>query len=149
MQTNRSRLALVVAVLGISTASLIAGPGPQYWNRATPVTSTKEADALKPGDTAVMVCGACKTVLVRDSRHVGPPGKGYEQWFTIGAKHKCDHCGGEMSVVRGKTSDSMQHNCSMCGEGAAFCCAVKTDTRPAAKTATPPVPKTDTPPAKK
>ena len=74
MKTNRSLLALVGAVLSLSTASLIAGPGPQFWNRATPVTTTKEADALKPSDTAVMVCGACKTVLVRDSRHVGPAG---------------------------------------------------------------------------
>jgi len=149
MKTHRSLLALVGAVLSLSTASLIAGPGPQFWNRTTPVTTTKEADALKPSDTAVMVCGACKTVLVRDSRHVGPAGKGYEEWFTIGAKHKCDHCGGEMAVVRGKATDSMQHNCSMCGEGAAFCCAVKTDTPPAAKTGTPSAPKADTPPAKK
>jgi hypothetical protein len=141
MKTNPSLLALVGAVLSLSTASLIAGPGPQFWSRTTPVTTTKEADALKPSDTAVMVCGACKTVLVRDSRHVGPAGKGYEEWFTIGAKHKCDHCGGDMSVVRGKTTDSMQHNCSMCGEGAAFCCAVKADILPA--------PKPDTPSAKK
>jgi hypothetical protein len=141
MKTHRSLLALVGAVLSLSTTSVFAGPGPQFWNRTTPVTTTKEADALKPSDTAVMVCGACKTVLVRDSKHVGPAGKGYEEWFTIGAKHKCDHCGGEMSVVRGKTADSMQHNCSMCGEGAAFCCAVKTDT--------PPAPRADTPPAKK
>jgi hypothetical protein len=131
MNPHRSLLALGAALV-LSSASLIAGPGPQYWNRATLVTTTKEADALKPGDTAVMVCGACKTVMVRDSKHVGPAGKGSEQWFTIGTKHQCGHCGGEMSVVRGKTTDSMQHNCSMCGEGAAFCCAVTTDT-PAAK----------------
>ncbi len=124
-----SMLALAIS-LG---SSAIAGPGPQFWNRASPVTTTKEAEALKPTDTAVMVCGACKTVLVRDAKYVGPSGKGRYEWFTIGAKHKCDHCGGEMSVVRGKTTDTMQHNCSMCGEGAAFCCAVKADAAPAAK----------------
>jgi len=127
MKTRRSLFALSAAILMLSASSLIAGPGPQFWNRAVPVTTTKEADALKPGDTAVMVCGACKTVLVRDSKHVGPAGKGSEQWFTIGTKHQCGHCGGEMSVVRGKVTDSMQHNCSMCGEGAAFCCAVTAD----------------------
>ena len=133
MKTRRSLLALGVAALVLSSASLIAGPGPQFWNRATPVTTTKEADALKPGDTAVMVCAACKTVMVREARHVGPPSKGSEQWFTIGTKHQCGHCGGEMSVVKGKTTDSMQHNCSMCGEGAAFCCAVKGDDTAAQK----------------
>jgi hypothetical protein len=125
MKTRLSLHALGAVALALSSASLFAGPGLQYWNRATPVATTTEAEALKPGDTAVMVCGACKTVLVSDSKHVGPAGKGSEQWFTIGTKHQCGHCGGEMSVVRGNTTDSMQHNCSMCGEGAAFCCAVK------------------------
>lgn len=149
LSKNLIGLGSVLALAVGLSSSAIAGPGPQFWNRATPVTTAKEADALKPGDTAVMVCGACKTVLVRDSKYVGPGGKGHMEWFTIGKKHKCDHCGGEMSVVRGKTTDSMQHNCSMCGEGAAFCCAVKDDTAPAAKAATPPAPKTDTAPAKK
>ena len=133
MKTRRILLALSAVALVLSSASLIAGPGPQFWNRATPVTTTKDADALKPDDTVVMVCGACKTVLVRESKHVGPAGKGSEQWFTIGTKHQCGHCGGEMSVVKGKTTDSMQHNCTMCGEGAAFCCAVKSDDTAAKK----------------
>jgi len=133
MKTRRSLLALAAAALLLSATSLIAGPGPEYWARTKPVTTTKEADALKPGDTAVMVCGACKTVLVRESKHIGPPSKGSEQWFTVGSKHQCGHCGGEMSVVKGKMTDTMQHNCSMCGEGAAFCCAVTGSDSPAKK----------------
>lgn len=125
MKTTRSLFALGATALLLSAASLVAGPGPQYWNRTTTVTTAKQAEAIKPGDTTVMVCGACKTVLVRDSKYVGPSGKGRVEWFTIGAKHQCDHCGGEMSVVKGKTTDTMQHNCSMCGEGAAYCCTVK------------------------
>ena len=46
-----SMLALAIS-LG---SSAIAGPGPQFWNRASLVTTTKEAEALKPTDTAVMV----------------------------------------------------------------------------------------------
>lgn len=133
MKTHRPLLALGAAALLLSATSLIAGPGPEYWARTKPVTTAKEADALKPGDTAVMVCGACKTVLVRESKHIGPLSKGSEQWFTIGSKHQCGHCGGEMSVIKGKTTDSMQHNCSMCGEGAAFCCAVTGSDSPAKK----------------
>jgi hypothetical protein len=49
-------------------------------------------------------------------------GKGHDEWFVLGSKHHCDRCGGEITVVKGKTTDSMQHNCSKCGEGAAFCC---------------------------
>ena len=105
-----------------------AGPSPEFWNRLTPITSVKEAEVVKRDDALVMVCGACKTALIRNSQHVGPPSKGSEQWLTIGSKHQCDHCGGEITVVRGKTADSMQHNCSKCGEGAAFCCATSTTT---------------------
>ena len=121
-KSNTLRLLFATAALGALASFAYAGPGPQFWNRATPITTTKEAEAVKPDDTVMMVCGACKTVMIRNSKHVGPPSKGHEEWFTIGSKHQCDHCGGEISVVRGKTADSMQHNCSMCGEGAAFCC---------------------------
>ena len=124
---NTVRLLFVTVALGALASFANAGP-PQYGTSAIPVTTTKEAEAVKPDDTAVMVCGACKTVEVLDSKHVGPTGKGADVWFTIGAKHKCGHCGGEMSVVRGKTTDSMQHNCSMCGEGAAFCCVAPAPT---------------------
>jgi len=127
MKTRRLLLTLGAAALMLSSNLLFAGPGIQYWTRSRPVTTTKEADALKPDDLAVMVCGACKTVLVKEPKHVGPPSKGRDEWFVIGSKHSCDHCGGDMTVVNGKTSDSMEHNCSKCGEGAAFCCAVKHD----------------------
>ena len=69
-------------------------------------------------------CKSCKTVMIRNSKHVGPTGKGREEWFTVGSKHKCAECDGEITVVAGKTKDSMQHNCSKCGEGAVTCCAV-------------------------
>jgi hypothetical protein len=128
MNTNiSSRVMKSVAVallLGVSATLVHAGPPEGFWNRAKPVTTTKEAKEVKPEDTVVMACGACKTVLIRESRFVGPPSKGRLDWFTVGSKHECGHCGGEITVVRGKTADAMQHNCSMCGEGAAFCGAV-------------------------
>lgn len=115
---------LVVAGLLAGTVSVsLAGPGPQYWTRTKPVTTTKEAEALKDGDCLAMVCPACKTVAVTEYRNSLPNGKGASRWVQVGTKHLCDHCGGEISVVKGKTTNSMQHNCSKCGEGAAFCCA--------------------------
>ena len=115
---------MAVALLLASTAvTSNAGPPPEFWNRLKPITSAKEAGAVRADYTLMMVCSACKTAMIRDSKHMGPPSKGSDQWFTIGSKHQCDHCGGEITVVQGKIADSMEHHCSMCGEGAAFCCA--------------------------
>lgn len=61
--------------------------------------------------------------MVHDSKHVGPPSKGHDEWFVVGSKHTCSECGGEITVVKGKTTDSMQTNCSKCGEGSVTCCA--------------------------
>jgi hypothetical protein len=118
------RLLIATAALGALASLVYAGPGPQYWQRAKPVTTFSEAKKVSPDDTVTMQCKGCKTVLIRNSKHVGPQGKGYEEWFTVGSKHKCDECEGEITVVAGKTKDSMQHNCSKCGEGAVTCCAV-------------------------
>ena len=123
ISSNLKKSVAVTLLLGVFAALIYAGPGPEFWNRTKPVTTVKDAKAVKPGDTVAMVCGACKTALIRDSKHVGAPNQGNREWFTIGSKHSCDHCGGTITVVKGKTTDSMQHNCSMCGEGAAFCCA--------------------------
>lgn len=122
-KSNPIRAIFVSAALSAFASFAHAGPPSEFWNRTRTVTNVKEAEAVKPDDTLATVCGACKTVMIRDSKHIGPPSKGHEEWFAIGSKHKCDHCGGTISVVNGKTKDSMQHNCSMCGEGAAFCCA--------------------------
>lgn len=124
---NTDRVLFLFVALGACVSFAQAGPGVQYWSRTRPVTTTEDVAAIKPDDTVAMVCGACKTVMLRDPKHVGPQGKGHEEWFTAGSKHSCDHCGGEISVVKGKTSDSMQHNCSKCGAGAASCCATAAD----------------------
>ena len=104
--------------------SVLAGPSPQFFPGAKPVTKSTEAAALKSDAAVAMACGTCKNVQIRASRHVGPLGKGYDEWFVIGSKHACGGCGGEITVVKGRTTDSMQHNCSKCGEGAASCCVL-------------------------
>jgi predicted RNA-binding Zn-ribbon protein involved in translation (DUF1610 family) len=84
-------------------------------------TPNKSAPTLMP-------CEACKTVVLRDSKWVGPAGKGHNEWFTIGAKHTCTHCGGEITVVRGTTTNSMRHNCPMCKDAVRCSVAVQTPT---------------------
>jgi len=112
----------LLAVALSFTTFVVAGPGSEFWNPTKPVTTTKEAAAVKPDATVAMVCTACKTVRIHEFRHVGPLGKGHDEWPVIGSKHQCGSCGGEIAVVKGKTTDSMQHNCTKCGQGAAFCC---------------------------
>ncbi len=119
---NQVRLILATAALGVLASFAHAGPPPDFWNRTKPLTTFSEARKVGPGDLVTMQCKTCKTVLIGNSKHVGPPSKGSEEWYAIGSKHTCDECQGEITVVRGKTADSMQHNCSKCGEGAVTCC---------------------------
>lgn len=128
-KSNPVRLLFTAAALGAIASFVSAGPGPQFWQRAKPVTTFAEAKAVGPHDTVTMQCKGCKTVMIRDSKHVGPAGKGHEEWFTVGSKHSCSECKGEITVVKGKTKDAMQHNCTKCGEGAVTCCVA-----PAAET---------------
>ena len=88
------------------------------------VKSMKQVDELKPGSQMMMVCGACNTVSITEYKSDWPNGRGPRRWVEIGAKHECEHCGGAITNVQGKVKDEMQHNCSKCGEGAAFCCTV-------------------------
>ncbi len=116
------RLASLLAIAALAASSAFASPGIQYWN-ARRVQTQKEAQAVKPGDTMALVCGACKTVKRTEYKGNLPNGKGTPVWTTVGTKHTCDNCNGEITVVKGKTTDTMQHNCSKCGDDAAFCCA--------------------------
>jgi len=87
------------------------------------IKTSKQVDELKEGTPTMMACAACKTVSMTEYKADLPNGKGPHNWMTVGSKHACEHCGGTITVVNGKTKDEMQHNCSKCGEGAAFCCA--------------------------
>ncbi len=115
------RFLFLTGVLGAFASLSYAGPGPQYWMQTKPITTFAEAKAVGPDDMVTMQCKSCKTVLIRDSKHVGPLGKGSEEWFTVGSKHTCGECKGEITVIKGKIKDSMQHNCTKCGEGAVTC----------------------------
>ena len=106
---------------------------PQVWadspssGAARPVEtikSMKQVEELKPGSQMLMVCGACKNVSITEYKSANPNGRPPLRWVEVGSKHECEHCGGSISIVEGKVKDEMQHNCSKCGEGAAFCCAV-------------------------
>ncbi len=116
------RLFFVTAALGGFASFAFAGPGQQYWTQAKPITTFAEAKTVGSDDIVTMQCKGCKTVMIHDAKRSGRPAGGKTELFMIGAKHTCIECGGEITVVKGKTTDSMQHNCSKCGEGSVTCC---------------------------
>lgn len=121
-KTNPARFLIATAVLGFLASSAYAGPGLEYWQRHTkPITTFKEAHDMGPDDMAMMQCNGCNTAMIHTSKRGGPPGKGHATFFTVGSKHTCEECKGEITVVKGKTEDSMQLDCAKCGEGAVSC----------------------------
>jgi len=115
--------ALLALAIGIIIPVVSAGPGPEYWRNFGQVKTQTQAREIEPDSTVMLVCGACKTVKLTEYKSPQSNGRPPMAWLEIGSKHECEHCGGTITVVNGKTKDEMQHNCSMCGAGAAFCCA--------------------------
>ena len=140
MKTKSNRLTKIVlgsaAVLALATgmwslsSAQAADPVKEAHNMPNMhhmehITTQAQAEALKPGDSMCMVCVKCKDVMVQkvgtDNAHV--------KMMTVGAKMKCHGCDATMEVVatgkgEGKNAE-VKHNCSKCGEDAAFCSAVK------------------------
>ena len=95
-----------------------------------PITTTGEAEAVKPDDTFAMVCGKCKTVYVT---RVKQGVKGAQLLMEKGqpteliGTHACAGCGGTWTITgvgKGKNS-VLKHTCSACGDDSGFCCATK------------------------
>lgn len=119
---------LALALTATSSTVRAGAVLPPDWHRAAPTVTLSAANAVTPGDTVAMVCGACKTVSTLE-RRLAPGAKAATAMFTIGSKHECAMCGGEVTSVNGKTVDSMQRNCLICGANAAYCCAAPADTK--------------------
>ncbi len=115
--------ALLALAFAMIVPAATAGPGSEYWRNFGQVKTQTEAKELKPDATVMLVCGACKTVKLSVYKSPQTNDRPPKIWMEVGSKHDCGHCGGTITVVNGKTKDEMQHNCSMCGTGAAFCCA--------------------------
>lgn len=111
--------------LGLLAGSAGASPDSPLQDRpspANPATGKETRDASSGGGK--MDCPACETVILRGSKHVGPPSKGHDVWFDASVRHTCSRCGmGSISVWRGRTIHSMTHACSLCGKEVAGCVA--------------------------
>lgn len=94
-------------------------------NMMKQIKTQAEAEALKPGDSISMVCSMCKNVMVHE---VGNDDT-HAKMMTIGQKHTCPDCGGNVTVVgTGKgtgKNEEVKHVCTKCGDDAMFVCASK------------------------
>jgi hypothetical protein len=128
----RTRIVALATFLFVAFASAAlpaqAGTQSPGYRTTTPVTTKKQADEIKPGETMMLVCSACRTVNTTEYKTILPNGRGPSHWVTVGSKHDCGHCGGTITVTQGKTKDEMGHSCSKCREGGTFCCVVNPET---------------------
>jgi hypothetical protein len=87
------------------------------------IKTAAEAEALKPGDSMVMVCSKCKSVML----HRVTTEKGHVKVMNVTEKHLCPGCKSTIEVVgTGKGAhDEVKHVCSKCGDDSVFCCATK------------------------
>ncbi len=77
-----------------------------------PIRSQADVDALKTGDTLVMVCPHCKagSMMTYSS---DPSSPGHVKWMQPGSEKACALCGGTMKTV--KVGDKTELVCSKCG----------------------------------
>lgn len=120
----------LVLVTGLAS-SVMAGPGPQYWQQQDKVRAENAAKAQavatapKPADAPAMACASCQTSVVREYRPSQAGGKVAARYDTVGATHECTACGGAVTTIRGKTTSDMKSNCPICAQAkvsAAPCC---------------------------
>lgn len=118
-------LAVAVLAAALFTNNNAVAADVQTKGGATKLMNIKtvgDIEALKPGDTVVMACPKCETVM--ETRIERPP-KGAGATETKVAVHGCPGCGAKWETVgvgKAKT-DKVTHVCSHCGGNAV--CAVK------------------------
>jgi hypothetical protein len=102
--------------------------GGEHLVMLTHISTTNQAEELKPGDSIAMVCTKCKSVMV----HNVTTEKGHIQVMTLGEKHLCPGCNSTITVVgvgKGKKNE-VKHTCETCGDNSVFCCATKPGSSP-------------------
>lgn len=123
---NLGLAAAVTALLGLGL-NLNAADQMKGAQHLQHLNSSKQAEALKKGDTIAMVCAKCKNVaVVRVEKERG------REFLKPGTKHACGGCSSEIEVVsmgdRGLDKQhltTVKHVCKSCGDDSAFCCATK------------------------
>lgn len=110
-------IASLFAIAALAASSAFAGPDLQSKNAQRDQTQ-KETQAVTPEDTTALGCANCKTVAITQYKTPLPNGRGTPRWTKVGTKHTCDNAKGEITIAKRKTTDTMQHHHSKCGDDA-------------------------------
>src|SRR5215510_4530381 len=116
-----SGLAIAVAIavwLPIQSRAADQVKGAEKLMQLNRITTPAQAEALKPGDSIVMVCTKCKSVMM----HSVTREKGHIEIMTVGEKHLCPGCNTTIETVgfgKGKR-DEVKHVCNACGDESVF-----------------------------
>ena len=77
------------ALLALAFALIVpvatAGPGSEYWRNFGQVKTQKEAKAIEPDSTVMLVCGACKTVKLSVYKSPQTNDRPPKIWMDIGS----------------------------------------------------------------
>ena len=111
------RTSVGIFVSSLFAAAVVAGPGPEYWNR-TGASPAPKAEAAKAKMPAGAKCEGCKTTPVWGRGDRSPAGKG-PHYVVIGKKHECSRCAGAVATERSKVENDMTHNAEC---GPLLCC---------------------------
>lgn len=138
-RNNKVRTRALAAAFALTMAAWLPGTvdaqepmkpmkGGEHLVMLTHITTTNQAEALKPGDSIAMVCTKCKSVMM----HNVTTEKGHIQVMTVGEKHLCLGCNSTITVVgagKGKKNE-VKHTCEKCGDNSVFCCASNPSSSP-------------------
>ena len=118
-KSNTVRYLLATAALGVFASFTYAGPPTEGWRGTKQVKTFTEAKAVEPDAIVTMACDKCKTVLVRDSRHIGPLSKGREDWFVVGSNlYVCAQVEQPVEFLRSMSGGAAWIEPALCAGGA-------------------------------
>lgn len=111
----RSAFAALSTTLALGTfvATALAGPGPQYWNKAP----APAAPAAKSATASA--CGGCSDTTQWKISDRGPAGKGVPGASVASRTHGCTNCSGEVVSTPSQTKDTMTRAAAC---GSMMCC---------------------------
>ena len=87
-----AKLILIAGLIAGAAVPVIAGPGPEYWQR---MKSAEEFAKLKAGDKVLYVCNQCQTVT---EKTIASPAEAMEH-CKEGATVTCPSCKEKVKVV--------------------------------------------------
>jgi hypothetical protein len=104
----KTRITTTLLASGLFAVTALAGPGPQYWNKAAPAKPAEKPAPVKMNEHPTGKCDGCKTRPIWVIGDRGPAGKGVGARIA-GYSHSCTGCTGKITTENGKAVADMKH----------------------------------------